>query len=57
MLEECELLTSLPLILQPLVDEIAMCWEHEGAGMSALSMCMYAGQLDSTACEAAARKG
>lgn len=57
MLEECELLTSLPLILQPLVDEIAMCWEHEGAGVRALSMCMHAAQPDFAACEAAARKG
>jgi len=36
LLEERELLSSLPLILQPLVDEIAMCWDpvfHEGACM------------------------
>lgn len=35
--EDWELLTSLPLILQPLVSEIAMCQDpvfHDGAGMS-----------------------
>lgn len=49
--EDWELLSSLPLILQPLVDEIAMCWDpvfHEGGCMCmwGVYMCVNAAQHD-----------
>ena len=49
--EDWELLSSLPLILHPLVDEIAMCWDpvfHEGelACEVYMCVCVYVAQRD-----------